>query len=164
MWFVVPQKCNWDTEIWDFACWQSAGDCSFYFLFHTRGFQLSVRQNLQDFTLILSVYGSDCLIMQTLSPLSADIFSVTPNGLSLPLRKCHFFILDGRELLSSIHENFHRDKKIVASRWKNCCIAMKKNTSFQHYTNIRRFCEFFVKISPPPKKSCGYKNVFLSLR
>jgi len=61
--------------------------------------------------------------MQTLSPLSADIFSVTPNGLSLPLLKRHF--------LSSMVENFyprytkifiaikkllHRDEKNVASR------------------------------------------------
>ena len=148
MWFVVPQKCNWDTEIWDFACWQSAGDCSFYFLFHTRGFQLSVRQNLQDFKLILSVYGSDCLIMQTLSPLSADIFSVTPNGLSLPLLKRHFFILDGRKLLSSIHENFHRDKKIVASRWKKCCIAMKKIPHSSIIPTSTVFVNFFVKIFP----------------
>ena len=26
---------------------------------------------------------------------------------------------------------------------------MKKNTSLQHYTNIRRFCEFFCKNIPP---------------
>ena len=127
MWFVVPQKCNWDTEIWDFACWQSAGDCSFYFLFHTRKFPVSFRQNLQALTLILSVYGSDCLIMQTLSPLSADIFSVTPNGLSLPLLKRHFFILDGRKLLS---------------RWK-------KIPHSSIIRNIRRFCEFFCKNIPP---------------
>ena len=25
----------------------------------------------------------------------------------------------------------------------------EKNTSFQHYTNIRRFCEFFCKNIPP---------------
>ena len=33
----------------------------------------------------------------------------------------------------------------------------EKNTSFQHYTNIRRFCEFFVKISPPQKKVADIK-------
>ena len=150
MWFVVPQKCNWDTEIWDFACWQSAGDCSFYFLFHTRKFPVSFRQNLQDFKLILSVYGSDCLIMQTLSPLSADIFSVTPNGLSLPLLKRHFFILDGRKLLSLIHENFHRDKKIVASRWKKI-----------PHSSIIPTSAVFVKIFP--QKSAHIKKMFFYL-
>jgi hypothetical protein len=91
--------------------------------------------------------------MQTLSPLSADIFSVTPNGLSLPLLKRHF--------LSSMVENFY-------PRYTKTFIAIKKLLHRDEkkylipalYATSTVFVNFFVKIFPQKLRN---KKVFLTL-